>query len=238
MTTQEIYQAVLLQLRQQKTSSITPSEFNTYARIGIYEYFTNRFADFEKHQKTIDDLQAFVVITDGVGGNPAPLTTSATKAGEEFFALPLPTNNTGGQKMFLLDVQFGIPCTVGELSELVYHDAKIKHQDSHRIQNVYDMPDEARKQFFYLQHKNGIRRVGGKTRATKAIVKYLSYPPIPTVNTNTGLTTVESAFEPRVAREVVNFIVSAYLEATMSPRQQTFGNERQKDFNQQTVNYK
>jgi hypothetical protein len=217
---------------------MTPNEFNFYSEIAHYNYITNRYADFEKHQKTIDDLQFLVVLTDGVGGNPSPLALSVNtaKAGEEFFNLPIPTNDNGGRKMFLLDVQFGFSCN-GEGNNVLYHDARIKHHDSHRTKNVYANPDDSRGQFYYLQLGNGIRKIGGKQLAVRAIVKYLRYPAIPTLNAD-GTTLREPELEKRVNSDIVEFIVSAYLEATSAPRQQTFQNENQKNFNQPTINYK
>ena len=244
-TVVDMYNAVLLELRRQKTTSITPGEFNYYCRKAHYEYITNRYADFEKHQKVTDDLQKIVVTFDGVNGNPAPLVpvgaSNTWVIGKETFDIPpIAVVNTMKEKMFLLDVQFGFQCGTsdGVGSIIKYHNARIKHHDEKRIANVYRQPSDDRGQFYYTQTRNQIRRFGGgKLLVVSCIPTIIREPVIPELKLD-GTSLYDPELDSRVNHEIVRFIVRDYLEVIMSERQNTYDNNTSRNFNQPTLNVK
>lgn len=235
MTTRELYEAVLLELRRQKTTSMTPLEFNYYIEKAQIDYVRNRYADFEQYQKNIEDLQSLVVITDGVGTNPLPIT-SGGDAGKEEFVIPL----NYPKKMILLDVLFGVDCNkndeqAAQGENMIWHNAVIKKHDSKRIANVYLQPNEERGMYYYIQHKDVIRRFGGKTKVNKAVITYIRYPVVPILNSQ-GEEVVATEFENRINLEIINFVVRIYTEATESQRQQTLDLLNRANFNQVSLN--
>jgi hypothetical protein len=219
-TAKEMYQAFLAELRKENTASVTPEEFNYIAHAGQLQWVQTRYYLFETDQKHIEDLQAILVRTTGVGGMPTPLTNKgAAIVGKEYFTLPDNTI-TQGNKMFLINVSFELAgCTDFKV-------AGVKRMDN-VVKNAYDRPSDSN--LYYQQYDNRIWRydVGkGKKVANRAMVSYLRYPRDIKVDVTTGESVSNSEFDSRTNVEIVKFMVRTFLETIESQRQETFSQEQ------------
>jgi hypothetical protein len=226
-TASDMYRGVLHELKEESTSSLTPSEFNYFIKVTQLQWFQSRYFAFEENQKHIDDLEVLLVLTDGTGGNPQPLINQGSAAtGREYFTFPLDTAGNS-EKMFLVTVQFKMkahPCYKG-LSPLL--NAKLKKTDNIANNNAYDRPSDNK--LFYIQSNGKIFRydnTGVSTSiAEQAVVAYLRKPREIIVD-DLGNSVSNPEFDERVNVELVKWCVRAFLETIESPRQGSFAAEQ------------
>lgn len=226
-TANQMYIAVLHELRDENTASLTPSEFNYFINAAMLQWLQTRFFALEESQKHIDDLERLLVRTNGVSDSPVPLLNrGAAKAGEEFFAFPA-NAVTFSDKAFLISVQFQMaahPCYNNTMPVL---SARIKKTDTISNGNAYDRPTDNR--LFYYQSGGKIFRYDSGSSvsvAQKAIVTYIRMPREIKVDEETGESISNPEFDPRVNLEIVKWAVRSYLETTESPRQNSFAAEQ------------
>lgn len=213
MTATEFYNKILEELRSHHTTTLTPLEFNELVDTMLYQWVQTRFYAFEQYQKSIDDLEKIVVVTNGEGGMPNPLPNLGKAIpGKEFFVLD--------DKVFLVNVRFFM--SAGSKCKRQEESAQLKKTDFVSNKNSYDKPSNTN--IFYQQYDGRIWRydTGKSDRiAEKAIVTYLRKPVIPRLDEN-GNSLIDPEFDDRICNEQIKFIVQTYLERIKEPRQRSF----------------
>lgn len=231
VTSEQVYKAVLKELKHYNTTSMTPDEFNYHIWVGQLEYVKKRYWAHEQHQKQIDDLDIIRIITDGIAGNPIPLPNEgANVAGQEYITLP-------EDFMYLLavgvKVQYqGDECQPdGSLSD--YISATPLKDDKRFVATTdyYSLPRPEWPNLYYTQRGGKMVFKAGDSIVQHVLLSYLRYP-IRIVFDPTGAGHVDSEFNEQQTNEIVKETVEKYLETIESRRTQSFIGVNDRNFNQ------
>lgn len=208
-TGREIYEAVLEELNRSNTMSMEPNEFNHHAKVGMLEWIKLRYWAFDQHQKSIDDLDPIIVISN-------PMFPVYTVQGAERWETP-------SALLYLLRVKMeqeyqGDNC-FPDGYKLPFQAARYR---THNLgNNAYNKPSP--KQLYYLQAGGQLIRIGepnATTKVTNAIIHYLRYPVFPSVDSS-GESASNSEFGIMQNMEIVKWITASYLEKIESLRTQS-----------------
>ena len=186
MTAQEVYEAFLHELKQENTTSATPTEFNYHIYRAELEYVTSRYWAFDQHQKSIDDLDVITVETNSIAGAPAPLVNSGNNvSGQEYFIIP-------DDLLILLNVAiscniYGDTC-VDDGTFKNFTAAKFLSADREKVvhESYYSKPYHEYPRLYYKIRTGNIIPVLGDSIAQECIITYLKYPDKIEVDTTTG----------------------------------------------------
>jgi hypothetical protein len=223
-TANEMFVGFLNVLNRQNTLGADPHEFNYHVKVGQVEYLKMRYWAFERHQKSLDDLEKITVITNGIAGAPSPIgNAGAAVAGSEYF--PLPANILGlNEKIYLLKVRFklqykGNACQVENSASRWITARLASHNRDER--NVY-VRDNDEKLYYHQTGGNIIRHAEfSSSVATHALLHYLRMPREITVDPITGLSVTNPELGPIQNTEIVKWTVASYLEKIESYRHQS-----------------
>ena len=233
-TAAELYDQVLDLLRYEETSSMTPDEFNRHYNIAQLEYIKTRHWAWDRHQKTLDDLDKIKVITNGLAGFPTPLQNVGNNvAGEEVFELP-----ADYFRMLSVGVKFcyiGDPCIADNtISDWTAAVPTPEDRDKMLSQDYYSAPYHEWPNIFYQQYDRKLFIKMGKSIAKELLISYLRYPTVMEVDANgedLPVPTV-STFEIEQSDEIAKWCVHSYLEKLQELRMQTMQLILGKAFNQ------
>lgn len=206
----EVYQAVLQEINKANTRSMTPEEFNYHVKIGQLEWLKMRYWGFDKHQKTISDLQPIILISDlSVVG----IIEDGQVVGlSEDFVLP-------DDYLYTLQVKF--KCHY--LEDDCYEDGTFFGNlvAKYRLHNLSDNPyHKGNNQKIYYQEWGGnIRRIKGDDtiKAINCNLSYLRYPANIEVDT-AGENVQASEFGTMQNIEIAKWTAASYLENIESMR--------------------
>ena len=221
MTAQEVYEAFLHELKQENTTSATPTEFNYHIWRAELEYVTTRYWSFDQHQKSIDDLDVITVETNSIAGSPAPLINSgANVSGQEYFIIP-------EDLLILLNVAisckiYGDSCVKdGTLKNFTA--ARFLSADREKVvhESYYSKPSYEYPTLYYKIRSGNIIPVIGENIAQECIITYLKYPDKIEVDANTGTSITDSPFGDSQTLEIVRMGVLSYIETIESNRTQS-----------------
>ena len=212
MTAVETYQAVLHELRYQKTSSMTPTEFNHHYWVGTLEWVKMVRWAYDEHDKSVDDISMIVVATDGVGTNPALISNTGSVApGSEIFLKP---SNYFLYLSAAVQVKYySEKCqTNGTLSSFISA-TKLDKNSKHEVEsNKYtrSKPVPGR---LYLEDLNNVFRVkAGSSIAEKLLLTYIKYPQKVAVDPTTGASVTNPEFGDSQMQEIIKWTAASYLE--------------------------
>jgi hypothetical protein len=236
----DIYKAVLDELNKEHTRSLTPEEFNYFINDTQIVYVKNRYAQYDQHQKRMDDLRVLTVNTDGTGNNPPSiLNTGLAQAGQEIILLPYDPLATTPEDMgylFLLNVAFKISysgnnCfTDGTISGWMKGKFMRSDAEWEINENPYAKPKDTR--LYYKLIGNEIRPITGTSSfVTEANIMYLRYPRKIFFDATGGGNHVDSELPAHCNQELVKLCVRNYLETIRDPRYQSHRAEIQSNFN-------
>jgi hypothetical protein len=221
MNGQEVYEAFLHELKQENTTSATPTEFNYHIWRGQLEWVTTRYWAFDQHQKTIDDLDVITIETNGIAGMPSALVNSgANTSGQEYFVIP-------EDLLILLNVAissevYGDPCIVdGTLK--TFTAAKPLSADREKVvsESYYSKPSHEYPTLYYKIRNGNILPKIGDSIAQECVITYLKYPDKIEVDPVTGASVTGSPFGDSQTLEIVRMAVLSYIETIESNRTQS-----------------
>lgn len=217
MTAVEVYLAVLKQLEYQQTKSMDEEEFNHHYKIAEYEYIKTRFYAHDQNTKTIEDLQVIKVVTDGIGGQPAPLiNVGQSIAGREIFQLP-------SDLLFITNVQgrvtyYGMPCPNknerdGMKSDFINAEFLSDDQFGVLQYNKYTAPIARWPRMKYTRRNNQLLFKAGRSIVNEVQLIYIKLPiPAQIAFVNGNLQNVTNPIWKDAQQiEIINLLVLNYL---------------------------
>ena len=231
VTSREVYQAVLAELKHYNTTSMTPDEFNYHIWAGELEYVKNRYWAHDQHQKAIDDLDVIKIVTDGIAGMPIPLVNEgADVAGQEYITLP-------DDYLYMLAVAVkvkyqNVDCE--EDGDISPYTAATHLKDDKRFvvnDDYYSRPQAIWSNIYYNHRSNVLTFYAGESIVQEVQLVYLRKP-VRIVFDPTGQNNVDSEFAWPQVLEIVKHTVISYLETISSPRVQTMAAVDARNFNQ------
>jgi hypothetical protein len=221
MDSQEVYKAFLHELKQENTTSATPTEFNYHIWRSQLEWITTRYWAFDQNQKSIDDLDVITVETNGIGAAPiAAIPNSGNDvSGQEYFVIP-------EDLLILLNVAFsskiyGDSC-IPDKTEKSFTAAKFLSADREKVvsESYYSAPSHEYPTVYYKIRDGSILPKMGSSIAQECVITYLKYPAKIEVDAN-GVSVRDSPFGDSQTLEIVRMAVLSYIETIESNRTQS-----------------
>ena len=221
MTGDLVYEAVLRELKNEYTTTITPSEFNYHIRVAQIEYTKTRYWAWDQHQKSIEDLSALKVVTNGIGGMPSPLSNMGSTAPNSQWT------NSPQDLQHLLSVSAiciyqGEPCRKnGSLSDPIACTYLADDKMNLVRSDYYSKPRPEFPCLYYYQADNKFYFWAGTSIAHKVILSYQRYMTPIEVDPVTGANVTGSELGDMQTYEIVKWCALSYLEKIEEARMQT-----------------
>jgi len=222
-TIKECYQAVLLGIRMEKTSTVEPDEFNLLWNESTVAWQGIKLPSVEFNQKRIDDLQQFYVITDG-SSIGFPLIRSIHL--RNTFQVPITFKSIAPDGLIL-----------SEINKVEYpmyrHGLNVffKEPDTEKLFPVYLMRSdkravtmvnpyrEVKKSRPYFEYRNNHITLEGRDSEYMCL-GYIRYPKIAEYFEDESKN-VDPETTPAQNEEIVQLAVSMFLENKGNPRYKT-----------------
>jgi len=223
----EMYKYFLDGMNKEKTTTVTPDEFNRLINVCEVEWIKNKYSEFELTEKRIDDLR-ILEIRDVIPntGTPAP--------GDEIFILPYnavtnvntPGNPSGTNHgyMFMLNVAWKIQyinneCCEDSVSKWI-PSRTMKANFEWEIQDdPYNKPQDNR--LFHKIIGNQLELyTGTESYGLECRIDYLRYPRMINVPTPSLPIDVTSELPLHTREEIISIAIRKELGRIESPRYQ------------------
>lgn len=208
----EMYEAVLYGINKEKTSSLTPREFELLVNDSQLEWVKNKYHQVEETQKRVDDLRDLKQIS-----NLLPISQNE-------FQLPIVDNplvkGLHGY-LFMLSAGFKLQyvnSTCGTGISTIFLPSRIMRSDERFAQSRDPFGKPSDKRLFYeIVVDKMILYTGTQSFSTEAEIIYLRHPQ--DILIISGLQDCELPVEAR--KEIVDIAIRKYLEITENPRWQS-----------------
>ena len=226
-TALDMYKYFLDGINKERTTTVTPEEFNRLVNVCEVEWIKNKYSEFQLTEKRIDDLRNLEV-------RDVIPNTGLQSPGDEVFILPYdPVNNitTPGNPlgdnhgyMFMLNVAFKIQyvnndCGLTGVSKWIKSRTMKANFELEIQDDPYNRPNDARLYHSIIGNSVGLY-TDTDSWGAQARFDYLRYPRMINVPTPTNPADITSDLPLHTRMEILSVCIRKALGRIESPRYQ------------------
>lgn len=195
-TAEEVYKTLLHRVRHQKTSTITPNEFNEIAKKAFYNWLEEARMYYDKHQKILEAASSLVKSESIAAVNNIVV---------------VPNKIVDFEKAYILSVFF----------ETTHCNGTVVGKENRRNKKINRYMHSIWEIYYDIEEDKIVPTLLPTVDVLSATIVVLHFPNIPEVDA-AGASVVDPNLPPQIINSLIDLMAKVFFEQSESIRQQTY----------------